>query len=128
MDEYMEALQEARTRALEAIGAKCAGYADRLAPRDTGRLHNSITWATKKSEGRNHTYSDDGRGRNKGTYSETLGTGVPEDAVCVGTNVEYAYYQELGTSKIDAHPFLTPAVLNHLDEYKRIALREMRNG
>lgn len=33
-----------------------------------------------------------------------------DDAVyVVGTNVEYAVYQELGTSKMDAQPYLFPA-------------------
>ncbi len=45
----------------------------------------------------------------------------------VGTNVEYAPYVELGTSKMTERPFLKPAVENHLDEYKEI-IQVILNG
>ena len=90
--------------ALSAIGAQCAGYAQMLAPVDTGRLRNSITWTTNQS------------------------LGCPEDAVCVGSNVEYAVYQEMGTSKTTAQPYLRPAVEGHMDEYKAIAEKILKGG
>lgn len=116
-DEVDRAMERAITAALEAIGSQCAGYAIELAPHDTGRLRNSITWATDKSDGRDYNYSDD-HGKN---YSYKIGSGVPSDAVYIGTNVEYAVYQELGTSKMSAQPFLKPAVVNHKAEYKKMA-------
>ena len=54
-----------------------------LAPVDTGTLRNSISDEIEKSE-------------------NTI-TGVS------GTNIEYAVYQELGTSKMAAHPYLGPS-------------------
>ena len=118
-DEVLEALELAKSAALEAIGAKAAGYAFMLSPADTGRLRNSLTWATKETEGRTFSYSDD-----EGVqYSYEIGNGVEKDSVYVGTNVEYAIYQEMGTSKIDAQPYLKPAVENHREEYVRIAKR-----
>jgi len=118
-DEALQALDEAIAQALEMIGSKAAGYVSGLAPADTGRLRNSYTWATKRSEGRGFSYTDD----NNNVFSYDIGTGVPDDTVCIGTNVEYAVYQELGTSLIDAQPHLRPGVEDHLDEYKEIARR-----
>ena len=123
-EEVLDAMKEARLTALEAIGSKAAGYALMLSPVDTGRLKNSITWATQKSEGRSYSYSDEVGN----TFSDSVGTGVPDDAVAIGTNVEYAVYQELGTSKIDAHPFLRPAIENHLEEYKKIMISALKDA
>lgn len=36
--------------------------------------------------------------------------GPGEREVSIGTNVEYAVYQEFGTSRMPAHPFLRPAL------------------
>lgn len=58
--------------------------AKRLCPVDTGRLRASIT----------HDLSEDVRG----LFAQ------------VGTDVEYAKYVELGTSRMSAQPFLRPAL------------------
>jgi len=60
------------------------GAAKRLCPVDTGRLRASIT----------HSIERDGRG--------LVGF--------VGSNVDYAIYQELGTRFQRAQPFLRPAL------------------
>lgn len=88
---------EAVARALEAIGLQAEGYAKMLAPVDTGRLRNSLT----------HT--------------------VEGSTAFIGTNVEYAPYQEFGTSRTKAHPFLKPAVMDHIEEYRGIAEKELKN-
>lgn len=97
-DEVVEALGIAMARALEAIGIQAEGYAKDLCPVDTGRLRNSIT----------HTVDND------------------EKAAYIGTNVEYAPYVELGTSKQKAQPFLTPAAQNHGSEYREILEAELK--
>lgn len=38
----------------------------------------------------------------------------------IGTNVEYAPYVELGTSRMASRPFLRNAVSKYIDDYKRI--------
>lgn len=88
---------ESRVRAaLEAIGATAETYAKKGAPVDTGRLRNSISHA------------------------------VDENTVYIGTNVEYAPYQELGTSSSEGKELIKPkhflknAVMNHKTKYKRI--------
>lgn len=85
-------IQSAVLRALEEIGLLAEGYAKKLCPVDTGRLRNSITHAVSSSE----------------------------NAVYVGTNVEYAPHVELGTRHMDAQPFLRPAAQDHGSEYRKV--------
>ena len=91
-EEASQGIQRAIDRALEEIGLAAEGYAKRACPVDTGNLRNSITHAVASSE----------------------------DAVYVGTNVEYAPYVELGTSKMQAQPFLRPAATEHGDQYRQV--------
>lgn len=53
--------------------------------------------------------------------SDTAGT---EKTSYVGTNIPYASYVELGTSRSWAYPYLRPAVTDHLDEFREIAKQE----
>ena len=96
-DEVRDALDAAVERALEAIGLQAEGNVKLLTPVDTGRLRNSITHAQ-----------------------------IDERTEAVGTNVEYAAYVELGTSRSRAQPYLRPGIENHVDEYKEIAKEYLR--
>ena len=98
--EVLESMQQAAVRALEKCGLTAEGYAKKLAPVDTGNLRNSIT----------HTVDEE------------------EPAAYIGTNVEYAPYQELGTINMEAHPFLKPAVAGNANEYRKIIENELKNG
>lgn len=100
IDEAIEAKDQAIARALETIGLVAERYAKEYAPVDTGRLRNSITHETAPEEG----------------------------AVYIGTNVEYAPYQEFGTIHQKGTPFLRPALDNHLGEYEQIVENELKNG
>jgi HK97 gp10 family phage protein len=84
--------------ALGTIGLVAEGYAKRLCPVDTGRLRGSIT----------HTQMD-------------------EDTEVIGTNVEYAPYVELGTTRTRAQPYLRPAISDHVDQYARIIKKVMKD-
>lgn len=81
-------------KANEIIGGMAEGYAKGYAPVDTGNLRNSIS----------HAARDNYR------------------TVVIGTNVQYAPYQELGApnAHVPPHPFLRPAIENHRDEYKTV--------
>lgn len=87
---FKSALQEQIAQALDAIGLTAEGYARDLCPVDTGRLQNSISHARD------------------------------DRAAYIGTNVEYAPYIELGTSRMKPRPYLRPAATEHSDEYKEI--------
>jgi HK97 gp10 family phage protein len=97
-DEAIKAKDEAVARALEKMGLVAERYAKEYAPVDTGRLRNSITHEAAPDEG----------------------------AVYIGTNVEYAPYVELGTSRQTAQPYLRPAATDHVDEYTDIVKRVLK--
>ena len=46
---------------------------------------------------------------------------VSDSAVDIGSPKSYAPYQELGTRRIPARPFIQPGVLGNVPEYQRIA-------
>lgn len=118
-DLFRNALPEQIAQALEAIGMTAERHAKEIITEleavDTGRLRNSISHARD------------------------------DNAAYIGTNVEYAAYVELGTgiyaeeggrktpwsykdengewhrtSGMKPRPYLRPAALNYVDEYKEI--------
>lgn len=97
-DEALADLKTAITTALEKCGLAAERYAKRKCPVDTGRLRNSITHRTDSDK----------------------------KEVVIGTNVEYAPYVELGTSRQKAQPFLEPAVHDHEDRYRKIFESELK--
>lgn len=86
------AIDMALVTALEEVGLVAEGYAKRACPVDTGRLRNSITHIV--DEGTRH--------------------------VAIGTNVEYAPYVELGTTRQKPQPYLKPAAEDHASTYRSI--------
>ena len=91
-------VREAGRRALMECGAKCENYAKIGAPVDTGRLRNSIM----------HQMED-------------------ELTVAIGSDVEYAVYQELGTSRgVKPKRYLTNALRNHIMEYGQIIINNLK--
>lgn len=114
-DEIKKLMENEIASALEEIGIMAEGYAkiELSTPKthadgterpnvDTGRLRNSITHAVRM----------DGQ----------------EKAVYIGTNVEYAPYVEMGTSRARPYPYLRPAATNHLDEYKAKIEEYLKNA
>lgn len=89
-EEVKSRVNAAMVEALETVGLLAEGYAKAICPVDTGRLRNSITHA------------------------------VDENAVVIGSNVEYAPYIELGRSKQAPNGFLGPAVSSHMDQFKTV--------
>ena len=91
VNDILSAMEKGKRNALTAIGATAETYAKKATPVDTGRLRNSIS------------HSVDG------------------EAAYIGSNVEYAPYVELGTSRAKAHHMLQKAATEHSAEYKRLA-------
>ena len=99
-----EALKRAILAGLEEIGLDCEHIASENAPYDTGRLSASITHAIDAGE----------------------------QAVYVGTNVEYAPYQELGTSTYagwnGGKGYLRPAASENASRYRAIMEKHLENA
>lgn len=99
-----EALKRAILAGLEEIGIDCEHIASENAPYDTGRLSASITHVIDAGE----------------------------QAVYVGTNVEYAPYQELGTSTYagwnGGKGYLRPAASENASRYRAIMEKHLENA
>lgn len=91
-DEFKRGMEAALATALEEIGLTAEGYAKSACPVDTGRLRNSIT----------HIVDEGGK------------------CAVIGTNVEYAAYVELGTTRQKPQPYLKPAAEDHASTYSSI--------
>ena len=103
VDNKEEVLAEAKDKFyawLEAIGEDAASTSANFAPVDTGRLKNSISSAVVESE----------------------------NCVYIGTNVEYAPYQEFGTSRgIAGKHFIQFGCTAHQEEYKDMLEQQLRS-
>ena len=102
VNDILSALEKGKHNALTAIGSSAETHTKENITADklvdTGRLRNSIS----------HT--------------------VDGEAVYIGSNVEYAPYVELGTSRAKAHHMLQKAATEHTDEYKRLAKEAFYNA
>lgn len=94
------AMNKAIAAALEEIGLAAERFAKRACPVDTGRLRNSITHALN----------------------------MDEEAVYIGTNVEYAKYVENGTSRRKGVYFLRGAAQEHGSYYRGIMKKHLENA
>ena len=109
--EVLRGSEEAVERGLAAIGMRAVTYTHRPkerggTPVDTGRLRNSIAWATASQGG--------------GGTDAPSGGGADDHAVIIGTNVEYGKFVEEGTSKRKPAHMLRNALTDGSDEYARI--------
>ena len=130
--EVQEEITKALERAFTQIGMECMGYAAANAPHDTGLLRNSITYAVDGHSVNKGSYEADNPKEGKpssGSYSSGKVGNTNGMGVTVGTNVEYAPYQEYGTSRMKAanagRGFLRPAFEDHLNEYEQILRTEL---
>ena len=109
--EVLRGSEEAVERGLAAIGMRAVTYRHRPkerggTPVDTGRLRNSIAWATASQSG--------------GGTDAPPGGGADDRTVIIGTNVEYGEIVEEGTSKRKPAHMLRNALTDGSDEYARI--------
>jgi HK97 gp10 family phage protein len=91
-EEVLRALKDGTEEILTRWGEAAEGFAKEICPVDTGNLRNSITYDVKESE----------------------------NAVYIGSAVEYAPYVELGTSRMKAKPYLRPAIEDNMQTYENI--------
>ena len=109
--EVLRGSEEAVERGLAAIGMRAVTYTHRPkerggTPVKTGRLHNSIAWATATQSG--------------GGTDAPPGGGADKHTVVIGTNVKYGKIVEEGSSKRKPAHMLRNALVDGSDEYARI--------
>ena len=131
-DEAIAAKNAAVRKFLEEAGLHLEGQAKKELendPRrvDTGLLRNSITHALAGEGAAIASYSAD-KGDGSGTYSgNTPEERKGQDAVYVGTNVEYAPYVHYGTRKMAPNAFLKNAFQKNASQLQR-KFREAMEG
>lgn len=94
-EEFTLAMRQAIRSALREVGERVVGYATDIVPVRTGNLRSSIAYDADDSQ------------------------------VIIGSDVPYASYVEEGTRNMRPRPYLRPAIVNHLDEYREIIRRAM---
>ena len=132
-EEAMRELAKAVERGLTKCGSNMERYAKQKCP-----VGNPKNWKWPAPKGYvggtlrgSISYALDGDVPG-GTYDVKNGSGAPgrydtptpkepknSRAVYVGTNVYYAPYVEMGTSKMKPRPFIEPAIVGHKDEHKK---------
>lgn len=99
-EQVVDGIDSAIGVALEKIGLLAENYAEKKCPVDTGNLRGSITHEVDAGD----------------------------NAVYIGTNVDYAPYVELGTSRQKAQPFLRPAASEHGERYRQVLKKALGGG
>ena len=132
--EFIDALENAIPRILEAVGVFVEGEAKaglENDPRrvDTGLLRNSITHAVSGGQPAARTYHAD-RGNEHGVYYGNMPSDPPEEqAVYIGSNVEYSVFVHEGTSKTPVpNRFLKNAVERNADQIKDYMQKGLENA
>ena len=106
VDEVIEEMKKKLNAGLVAIGLDASSTAAKYAPVDTGLLKNSINWAITSE------FGEDG--------DEPMAT-PEEGTLYIGTNVEYAPYQEFGTNRgIPGKHFIQHGCTAHMSEYQKM--------
>ncbi len=97
----------------EAVGRRMAfqieGLAKQLAPKKYGALRNSIYTVTTQVNGYTEAQAA-AKAANPNVTTNPHPTPTGNIIANVGPSVDYAEYQEFGTSRMAAQPYLTPAV------------------
>lgn len=109
--EVEEAMDKALMTALETVGQVAEGNAIKEI---TEMIYN---------QPESPTYVRTGRLRNSLTHAVE----PSEQAVYIGTNVEYAPYVHEGTSRMPPRRFLRAAVENYAEQYQKLFEEAMKN-
>ena len=99
-DKAKEQMRRNVAKCLTMLGMHAQRRITEITPVDTGLLKGSIT------------------------YHEDIGN----DEVKVGTPVFYGIYVENGTRFMAAQPFITPGIMNYVEEYRTICRQTLAEG
>lgn len=98
----LDGAEEGLKKVILETAVKVYANAVSLSPFDTGALRNSIMWRTSEDEG---GFNEQGGAR----AEKRLNTQPDGVEAVVGTSLDYAVYQEFGTRRMAAQPYLRPA-------------------
>ena len=108
----------------EAVGLEAEGNAIKeitdMKAVDTGRLRNSITFATTEKQGAANTQPAQKPGGKAEPADYEMHATPEAGATYIGTNVEYAPFIEKGRKGMKGRPFLQNAVANYKERYVEI--------
>jgi len=90
-----------------------------LTPVDQGRLRNSLMYRTAIKEGGFNDSSGD-------KADEKIDVSPKELDAYVGSNLDYATYQEFGTRKMSPQPYLRPAIALVMGKDKNEIARKIK--
>jgi len=131
-DKAMKNMEQAISLGLEAAGLLVHGQAVNLSPvgqypkgsgKVGGKLRNSLSYSTDgEVKGLNSSTGQ------KANLDDGVKPNPDKNSVIIGTNVEYAPYVELGTSKMAAQPYLNPALELNKGNIKKIFADAIRKG
>ena len=126
--DYQKTLEEVAEKVLTMWGMEAEKAAKKRAPVDTGLLRNSITYAVAGKSPAQGTYKAI-RGDGSGSYSgQAKADRNGPRHVYIGTNVEYAMAQEMGSFHDGPHAFLRPAIEENRDHFREILEGELKGG
>ena len=108
-----KAISESNEASLLILGEMLQRWSTLLCAVDTGRLKNSITYATSN-----------GIGPFKGLVIDKPSGKAPKDTVQIGTNVEYGIYVDKGTYKAKAQPFISNLPKLYAQRIREIITKE----
>ena len=98
-----KAIQEGNDKALLTLVTRVASQAKALAPVDLGQLKNSIMGRVEKQD-----FGFNQGGKKQAIY--LISPKAKQGEGYVGSNLLHAIYNEFGTRKMAAQPFLRPAI------------------
>ena len=97
-------------KAIRATAFDVQGNAQSMAAVDTGAMRASIFTKTHSSNGFEDAGGEALGHNNEVEIDDPTPTDCPLMTAYIAPGVNYAYFQEFGTSKMAAHPFMTPAI------------------
>ena len=107
--EFIDELKSKAQAALEPCGLMAEGYA---------KMNLQKPKAHSDGTSRPNVQS--------ATLVNSISHAVDGESAYIGTNVEYAPYVEMGTSKSRPYPYLQPAVQDHESEYQAIFIQHLQ--
>jgi len=104
-----------RGRSPKSMIARLGAFEKRLDKELEAAMQDSVQWVERDAKGRAPTDTGALRASLAGMVKPTV-----DDAVkgYVGSNLDYSKFQEFGTSKMGAQPYLRPAIEANRDRIK----------